>query len=204
MPVLVLSPYWAEKVLAERENSPNRRFDEVWEGVTVIMPEPDNEHFDLSAFFVWVFRSVFDPANGHRVGGPANVSDREDGWKENYRVPDCSLFLSGNTARDLRTHWVGGPDLALEIVSPDDRSRDKLGFYGDIGTREVLIFDRDPWQLELYQLRAGRMRLKGKVTPADGATLTSGVAPLSFELVSGQPRPKVKIVHTETGPEWVG
>jgi Uma2 family endonuclease len=204
MPVLVLSPYWAEKVLADREGSPDRRYDEAWDGVTVIMPEPDNEHFDLSTFFVWVFRSLFDPVNGHRVGGPANVSDREVGWKENYRVPDCSLFLSGNPARDLRTHWVGGPDLVLEIVSPDDRSRDKLEFYGEIGSKEVLILDRDPWQLELYQLRGGRMRLKAKVTPGDGAKLTSDVVPLSFQLVGGLPRPKVKIVHSETGQEWVG
>jgi hypothetical protein len=114
-----------------------------------------------------------------------------------------SLFLGGNLAEDRRTHWFGGPDLALEIVSPDDRSRDKLDFYARVGTREVLILDRDPWQMELYQLDQGELQLRGTVTP-DGGVLTSAVTPFTFQLVGAQPRPQVKIVHTGTGREWVG
>ena len=204
MPVLILSPTVAEQVLNDFEAATGRRYDEVWDGVTYIMPEPDNEHFDLSAFFVWVFRSVFDPANGDRVGGPANVSDRPRDWKKNFRVPDVSVFLAANPAQDRGTHWYGGPDLAIEIVSPDDLSRDKLDFYARVGTREVLVLDRDPWQAEMYRLRRGRMRLVATVTPGDGTSLTSSVVPFRFELVRGRPRPKVKVVHTETGQEWVG
>ena len=204
MPVLILSPRVAERVLNDYEAATGRRFDEVWDGVTYIMPEPDNEHFDLSTFFVWVFRTVFDPADGHRVGGPANVSDRADDWRQNFRVPDVSVFLSGNPAQDRGTHWFGGPDFAIEIVSPDDQSREKLDFYARVGTREVLILDRDPWRLELYQLRRGRMRLKGTVLPGDGESLPSAVLPMTFQLVRSRPRPRVKITHSETGQEWVG
>jgi Uma2 family endonuclease len=204
MPVVVLDPEVAEKLLAERSSEPRRRRDEVWEGVTFIMPEPDLEHVDLATFFVWAFRSVFDPADGHRVQGPTNISDCERDWTQNYRAPDISLFLSGNPAQDRRTHWLGGPDLAIEIVSPDDRSRDKLDFYAHVGTREVLVVDRHPWQLELYQLRRGRMRLKRTINPGDSEVLASSVVPMAFQLVRGRPRPKVKITHAGTGQEWMG
>ena len=204
MPVLVLSRNVAAKVLADREATGEHTRDEVWDGVTVIMPEADIEHDDIAGFFYRTFGAAFgvDPAN--RVHFRVNVSDRAEGWTDNFRVPDMMLFLAGNRAQAIGTHYVGGPDFALEVVSPDDRSRDKLDFYARIGTREVLIVDRDPWRLELYQLRRGRMRLRGAVAPGDTDGLTSSVVPITFELVRGRPRPRVKIVHTESGQEWVG
>ena len=204
MAVLILDPELAEQVLADREASPGgRRREEVWDGVTFIMPDADTELSDIGIFFAWAFRSVFDPEAGDRVQGPTNVTDRATKWTQNYRCPDVCLYLSGNPAEDRRTHWYGGPDFALEIVSPHDRSRDKLDFYAGAGTREVLIVDRDPWRMELYQLSRGKMRLRGTVPPG-GSLLTSAVTPFTFQLVRGRPRPKVKIRHPETGQEWVG
>jgi Uma2 family endonuclease len=201
---VVLDPELAEQILADRESSPGgRRREEVWDGVTFIMPDADTEHNDIAIFFIWVFRSVFDPERGDRVQGSTNVTDRLKRWKLNYRNPDMCLFRSGNPAEDRRTHWYGGPDFALEIVSPDDRSRDKLDFYAGVGTREVLVLDRDPWRMELYQLSRGKMRLRGTV-PVGGGVLTSTVTPFAFQLVRSRPRPKVKIVHTVTGQQWVG
>jgi hypothetical protein len=125
-------------------------------------------------------------------------------WTKNYRVPDTMLFLAANPSQCCGTHYVGGPDVALEVISRDDRSRDKLDFYASIGTREVIVVDRDPWQMELYQLADGRMKLAGTSWPKGGHPLRSSVGPLSFELIPGDPRPRVKIVHTVTGQEWVG
>jgi Uma2 family endonuclease len=205
MAVVVLDRDFGKSVLSMRETGAEERFrDEVWDGVTLIIPEADNEHDDLVGFFRFVFRLVFAPEMGHRVHSSVNVSDRPLKWKQNYRVPDVALFLADNSADDRKTHWFGGPDLAIEIVSPDDKSRDKLDFYAKVGTHEVLVFDRDPWQLELYQARRGHMRPAGTIRPGDGKKLTSGVGPLTFQLLRSRPRPKVKIVHTETGQEWVG
>jgi Uma2 family endonuclease len=204
MPVLVMSREVAAKLLAERRAAGDNRWDEVWDGVHVIMPEADIEHDDISAFLIYVFRTVFAADPGNRVHGRVNVSDRVRGWTTNFRVPDTAVFLAGNPARDCRTHYFGGPDLAVEIVSPDDRSRDKLDFYAAVGTREVLMVDRGPWQLELYQLRRSRMRLAGAAAVGEGDPLPSSVLPLSFQLVRGRPRPKVKVVHIETDLEWVG
>jgi Uma2 family endonuclease len=203
VPVLVLDPDVAAKLLKEREAADCAR-DEVWDGVTVIMPEADVEHDDIAGFFYRVFWSVFgtDPAN--RIHFRVNVSDRVVDWKKNYRIPDTTLFLAGNRSQRCAAHYAGGPDVALEVVSPDDRSRDKLDFYASIGTREVLIVDRDPWQMELYQFADGRLRLAGTSWPQGGHPLRSSVGPLAFQLIPGDPRPKVKIVHTGTGQEWVG
>jgi Uma2 family endonuclease len=205
MAVMVLDREFAESVLSLREEASEERLrDEVWDGVTFIMPEADNEHDDLVGFFRFAFRLVFTPEMGHRIHGSVNVSDRAFKWKQNYRVPDVSLFLAGNPSEDRKSHWFGGPDLAIEIVSPDDRSRDKLAFYAKVGTREVLVVDREPWQLELYQARRGHLKLVGAIRPSDGKSLTSVIGPLAFQLVRSRPRPKVKITNTETGQEWVG
>jgi hypothetical protein len=86
---------------------------------------------------------------------------------------------------------------------PGDRSRDKLDFYAGIGTREVLIVDRDPWRVELYQLGRGKLRPRGASAPRRPA-LASSVTPFTFQLVRGRPRPKLKIRYPETGLEWQG
>jgi len=205
MAVMVLNKELADEILEGRNgfDRPNRR-EEVWDGVTYIMPEADNEHDDIGGFFRWVFRSVFDPELGFRVHGSVNISDRSANWKKSYRVPDFSFFDVNCTAEDRKSHWFGGPDIVLEVVSPDDKSRDKLEFYAKVGSREVMMLDRDPWQLELYQLHRGELKLAGKIKPGDGKRLASSVVPFEYQLLRSRPRPKVKIVHTESGQEWVG
>ena len=47
MPTMVLDETLAESILAERRAKGNRTGEEVWDGVTYIMPLPNNEHQDL-------------------------------------------------------------------------------------------------------------------------------------------------------------
>lgn len=203
MAVMILDPKLAEKVLADREAAAGERpREEVWEGVTVIMPEADNPHDTIAGFFFGVFWNVFGLSDRAALHFRVNISDRDEDWKSNYRVPDLSLFLVGTAARDRGTYWVGGPDFALEVVSPGDRSRDKLGFYASIGTREVLILDRDPWRMELYELSAGQLRLTATTVPG-GEAITSAVVPFRFQFIRAEPAPRIRIVDSATGQEWV-
>lgn len=202
MPAMLLDQALIERILEQRRALGNRTREEVWDGITYIMPEPNNEHQDIAMFFGTVFNLLFGIGTDNRVQPTPNISDRLHEWTENFRNPDMAFFSADGTAEDHGAFWFGGPDFLLEIVSPDDMSRDKLPFYATVGTREVLILDRDPWQLELYQLRRGRLRPTGTARPGDGQALASNVVPLTFALVRGRPRPKVRIAHTESGQEW--
>lgn len=121
---------------------------------------------------------------------------------QNYRIPDAVVYLASNPALDRNSHWVGGPDLAVEIVSPGEDPHEKLDFYAGINTRELLIVDRNPWSLELYQLASGQLQLAGRSDLSDPAVLASGVLPLTFQLQPATPRPRIVVAHIPTGQTW--
>ncbi|QEG25334.1 hypothetical protein GobsT_00580 [Gemmata obscuriglobus] len=202
MPVVIYDPVYEKHVRAERERLfPNPR-DEVWDGVLVMAPLANNEHQLLVMGLCYAFASVVDRDGGDAVLPGCNVSDRDRGWTENYREPDVAVYLASNSAKNSDTHWVGGPDVAVEVVSPGENPRLKLDFYAQVSTRELLIVERDPWAVERYQLRGGKLVLVETADAANGTVLTSSVLPLTFELRAGATRPVIRIVHTQTGQIW--
>ena len=191
-----------KKVEPDKAERALEKYDEVWDGVVVVMPLPNDEHQELLEGFSYSVAAAYGWPNPHRIRPGVNVSDRVAGWEKNFREPDFVVYLEGNPAVNHGTHWVGGPDFLIEIVSPSGRSREKLPFYAKLGTKEVLVIDRDPWALELYHLRRGKLRLAGTVKPGDGNELSSSVMPLTFALVRGRPRPKIRVKHTESDQQW--
>lgn len=177
------------------------RHDEVWEGVLYVPPIANNEHQQLVMDICYAFASVVNRGNDQVLPG-CNVSDRVANWTHNYREPDVAVYLATNPATNCGTHWAGGPDLAVEVVSPGEDPRLKLGFYEQVNTRELLIVERDPWAVEMYQLQSGALVLVGSSTDANGLVLTSTVLPLTFALQAGAARPTIRITHTATGQVW--
>ena len=112
------------------------------------------------------------------------------------------MFLKGGDAECHDTFWFGGPDFGIEIVSPNDRSREKLEFYEKVGTRELLLIERDPWRQDLYRLADGELALVGASTLDEPQALRSDVLGLTWRLVEGQPRPRIEITHDD-GRRWV-
>lgn len=202
MPVMILDPFLEERIRADRLKQETSRYDEVWEGVLVAAPVPNNDHRWIVMNISYAFMSVVNPLIGDRVLPGTNVSDRDADWKSNYREPDIVVYLAGNPAKNSITHWVGGPDLAVEIVSPGEDPHAKLEFYAKVNTREVLIVDRDPWSLELLQLQGGKLVLAGKSQVEKPDLLMSGVLPLMFELLAGTPRPMIVMTQTKTKQTW--
>lgn len=202
MSVLILDPELAREFRDERKTRKLDRWDEVWDGVLVVAAVPNNEHQRLVSRLSVPFMAIIDWDGGDQVQPGANVSDRDKGWKKNYRIPDVLVFLKGNPAKDCITHWCGGPDLAVEIVSPGDKPKEKFAFYAKVGTRELLIVDRKPWALELYRLKEGKLQLSGRSDLANPAVLASSVLPLSFQLSASTPRPIIRIAHTTNGQTW--
>jgi Uma2 family endonuclease len=161
-------------------------------------PLPNDAHQEIQLRLGSVLVDVVDGPRLGKVRAGVNVSDREADWDKNYRCPDVVVYLNDTKAVNHNTFWHGGPDFAVEIVSPSDRSREKLNFYAKVGTRELLIVDRKPWALELYRLEDETLTRVGKSTLAKRDWLTSEVASLKFRLVAGKSRPEIEAVHAAT------
>ena len=124
-----------------------------------------------------------------------NVTDRQDDWTKNYRCPDVVLYLPDNPAEQKSSHWLGGPDLAVEVLSDGDLAREKLPFYASVGVRELWLLDREPWRLSRFTLADGVLT-EGGVTEPGGAAVRSGVLPLDWSLSAADP-PAVTITSAD-------
>jgi len=201
MAVVIYDPELEREVRAARDKKlPNNR-DEVWDGVRIIAPIPNNEHQRLVTALAYSFASVVNRAVDSILPG-CNVSDRDKNWLQNYREPDVAVYLASNSSKDCGTHWMGGPDLAVEVTSPGEDPRQKLEFYAKVNTREVLIVDRDPWAVELYQLQSGKLVLVGTSDATNSTVLASAALPLTFQMQPGTPRPTILISHTIGSQTW--
>jgi len=203
MVALITDPSLEQNLRAQRAACGGDRWDEVWEDIYVMSPLPNNEHQDITGGLSTAFTTIIRWTDLGSVLPGVNISDREDDWTQNYRCPDVAVFLNDTKAENRDTYWFGGPDFAVEIVSPGDQTRQKLPFYGKVGTRELLIVDRDPWQLELYRLKNDQLVSAGTCTPTDGKTLTSEVIAFTFALKPDDKRPKIEVVHTLDSQSWL-
>lgn len=202
MVALILDDWLLEDLVSQRRSLGIDQRDEVWDGVYLIFRPTNNEHQLLSIRFGSVCVEVVDQSQLGVAFPGVNVTDRDDEWTKNYRCPDVAVYLNGNPAEDRGTHWFGGPDFAVEIVSEGDRSREKLGFYANVNTRELLIIDRDPWRLELYRLEDGELKSAGIATVENAKAVCSTVLPLRMQLISGDRRPLIEIFHATEDRQW--
>ena len=205
MSAILLDQDAVDDLRRQREASGADRWDEVWDGVYVMGALPNNEHQAIVGRLTTLLTLTIDLSGRGQVRPGVNVSDRTPSWKENYRCPDIVVYLSETRAEDHDTHWLGGPDLAVEVVSPGEDPHAKLSFYAKVHTREVLVIDRDPWRLKLFRL-GDRELIPAGVSEVAGATagavLASEVVPFTWRLVPGADRPRIEIACTETGQTW--
>lgn len=202
MVAVINDPYLQEQIIADRRARGIDHYDEVWEGVYMMAPIAGDEHQDFVGSLTTVFEIVIGWTGMGKVRPGVNVSDRRDDWTQNYRVPDVAVFLNDTQAELCGAFWYGGPDFAVEITSPGDRTREKFDFYAKVNTRELMIVERDPWTLELYRLKAGALQPAGKSTLDEPAVLSSNILPLSFQLLAGERRPQIAVTHADGQQRW--
>lgn len=97
--------------------------------------------------------------------------------EHNGPEPDLGFVARRNTKRIARGHVLGGPDLAVEIVSPDSVLRDyehKRRQYESAGVREYWIIDPDEQRATFLRLSRGRYQ---EVPLEDGRVFHSSVLP---------------------------
>ncbi len=191
-----------QELIRERQRLGHDLRDEVWDGVYVISPFPANPHQRIVGYLDTIFRLVVDFKGRGVVLPGANISDREDDWKQNYRVPDCCVFLNGSKARDLDTHWLGGPDFCVEIASPGERVEEKLPFYASVGTREILLVLRSPRRLKLMRLDGTDLVVVGESTGESPTWLESAIVPLAFRITGTSQARVIEVRRTDEPGEW--
>ena len=204
MATLIMEPLIERKLLDHRRACGGDKFDEVWDGIYVVMPFVNSQHQEIVARISTAFcNSLAGRPDAHVFAG-VNISDRRDNWEHNYRCPDIAVVLASSRAVDCDTFYFGGPDFVVEIVSDYDRSREKFDFYARVGVQEMLLVDRNPWQLELYRLANSELALVGKSDTTSQQPLMSQALPLTFRLLPRpSARPQIEIVKPETNDRWL-
>jgi Uma2 family endonuclease len=202
MDTLIVDPRFSERLIEERRERGADRFDEVWEGVYIMAPLPDDEHQEIATYLSRPFLEVVKDTGSGVVRLGTNLASDPVDWRHDYRVPDVAVFLAGSAAECHGAFWTGPPDFLVEITSPWDKTRKKLGFYGKIAARELLVIDRDPWQLELYRRQGDKLILAAKLVPGEASAIQSAVLPIQFRLLPGSARPTIEVVATDLQRTW--
>ena len=117
-----------EALLDERTARGLDLWDEVWEGVYVMVPFAHSRHGVVKSDLVYAVEGQARRA-GLQGGDSFNLGEPED-----YRVPDAG-WHHGPTSR----LYVPTAAIVLEVRSPDDDTFAKFGFYAAHGVDELLV-----------------------------------------------------------------
>jgi len=147
MPTLVRDPQPVEfeALLQQRHRLGQDLFDEVWEGVYHMNPAPHRRH----AHVVQQLAELLG-APARKAGLVPMISAFNLGEPDNYRVPDGGVFRPGPDEV-----YVATAALVVEVVSPDDKTWEKLGFYAAHQVDELLIADPQERQVTWLGLAGG-------------------------------------------------
>jgi Uma2 family endonuclease len=84
---------------------------------------------------------------------------------DTVRAPDLAFIRQERIPQvDPRGFWHGAPDLAVDVLSPDDRAskiRDKVEEYLHYGVTLVLVVDADQETVSIHRRLAPPMVLRG-------------------------------------------
>ncbi len=133
MPTLVFDPQPTvlEELVQRRHRLDQDRRDEAWEGVLHMIPPPSVEHERIAMMLARLLGPLADAAQLELAGTIGIGRGRDD-----YRVPDLTLLRRG-----FAPQWNETAALVVEIVSPGDKTWDKLRFYAAHHVDELLIID---------------------------------------------------------------
>jgi Uma2 family endonuclease len=196
----ILDSILVDQLIADRQARGIDQHDEVWNGVYVMSPIANDEHQELVGFINSVLFQVIQSAGLGLVRPGVNLTDMPEDWTHNYRVPDVVVFLHGGTGVCHGAFWSGGPDLAVEISSTGERPAKKLKFYNRIGTKELLIIEREPWRLVFYRRIRGKLTAAGKST-TNGKAILSRSVQVRFNLRGDADDPQL-VLQNSDGRVW--
>ena len=131
------------------------RFVEWVNGRVVPMAPISDDHMDVMGFLAALLRMwAQDRDLGIVRTEPMNMKTGPD---LPGRCPDVLFVAKEHLGRVRKVHIEGPADLAVEVVSPESRSRDrgeKFSEYEQGGVREYWVIDPERKQAMFYQLGA--------------------------------------------------
>jgi Uma2 family endonuclease len=144
------------------------------DGEVVPLNPPSKRHIRITAFLITVLRTYAGRTKlGEVLHAPVYMKLRSSA-----RQPDV-VFIAAENLHRWGEQGVDGPvDLAIEVISPDSRVRDrkeKFREYEQAGVREYWIVDPLTEQAEVYRLSGGGTY--ELMPPGDPPRLTSEVMP---------------------------
>jgi hypothetical protein len=167
------------------------------------MPDPDDQRLRIQLFFVEVFQTCFEFKELGKVTPAPTLGGRLLELGSSVPRPILAYHSATNTTPDRGPAPHDAPDFLLELDMKTEELGKTLALYASIGTKEVLLIERDPWKFERYDIKRGRLRMTGVAYPGHTYALGSEVLPLTFALLRGRPRPKIRVTNVETGQQWV-
>lgn len=179
-------PAWLE----ERRRLGHDRFDEVWDGVLHIVPSPSSMHQRFEGNLEAVLRPRVMPS-GFEVFHNLDLLDRVKG-EDNYRQPDIAVVSPNDVMeRGIKGH----AELVIEILSPNDESREKFPFYAKCRIPEYWIVHPITRAIEVYFLQGDAYVT---VTPNADGSLSAPRFGLVLQTIEG---PKLRIAWADGSTE---
>lgn len=164
---------WTEDEFLALETN---RLIELSDGNLEVLEMPSDFHqLVLGRLFAWVFAFVTQHDLGHVRFAPLRVRL----WPGKFREPDL-IFLSAAHADRIHEKYWDAPDLAVEIVSPDDPDRDALvkqAEYARAGIPEYWLVNPESRTIEVYVLPPGAQEYRLGQTLGMADALTSALFP---------------------------
>lgn len=123
------------------------------DGKVMLMSPPSERHQDLSGLLAALMRHF---AEAHGLGKVHSAPlQMKLGANLSGREPDILFVAKSNLGRLKKNRLEGPADLAVEIISPESRARDrgeKFYEYEQGGVTEYWLIDPDREQAEFYRL----------------------------------------------------
>lgn len=119
-------PHGIEDILQRRRALGQDGFDEVWEGVYHVAPMAHSRHGYIGRQLAFLLEPLA------RQAGLVSTDAFNLGEPEDYRVPDGGYHRSEPAAL-----YVPTAAIVVEVVSPDDETWQKFGFFAAHGVEEI-------------------------------------------------------------------
>ncbi len=163
-------------MLAERRRLGLDGRDEMWNRVLHMVPPPGGLPQQLAGELFLVLGPLAK-RGGLRPHYETGLFRTED----DYRVPD-QLYCRPEHQSE---RGAEGAELVVEIRSKDDETYEKIGFYVELGVREMLVVHSEGRWVELLRAVGGRLL---PVSADAGGVVRSDVLAAQFATVEGRRR----------------